>query len=388
MRTTRIAATLTALVTLTAPAVLAAGPASASDRPGQIPRHPTVYVANRGSHSVSAISSVTSRSRALIQVGRGPQTIAITPNYAQAYVANDTSDTVTPIVTATDTALKPITVGRFPDAIAISPDGKMAYVANGPYGPVGTVTPIVLSTGTALKPITVGREPLALAITPDGKTLYVLNAESRTVTPIVTATGHALTPIPVGANLHALVMSPDGKTVYVQGPQNLIMPISTATNTAGPPIPGTANDGSFAMTITPNGKTLVAANFNGDTVTAVRLATGHAGRPVPVGHTAYQIAVTPDSALAYVATGNGEVIPIRLADSKALPAIATGPRGQGDFAIAITPDGAMAYTANYTSGTSTAIRIPADRVVHTARVGTLPGAVQIAPSLVSICQPC
>jgi YVTN family beta-propeller protein len=373
------------LTALTAPAALAA-PAAA--RPAGIPRHPTVYVANRGSHSVSPISPVTSRSGPLIQVGRGPQTIAITPNYARAYVANDTSDTVTPVVTATDKALTPIPVGRFPDAIAISPDGKMAYVANGPYGPVGTITPIVLSTGTPQKPITVGREPLALAITPDGKTLYVLNAESRTVTPVVTATNTALTPIPVAADLHALVMSPDGKTVYVEGPQDLIMPISTATNTAGKPIPGTTGDGQFAMAITPNGKTLVAASFSQATVTLIRLATGHVSKPIPLGHIAYQVAVTPDSALAYAATGNGAVTPIRLADSRALPAISTGPRGLGDFAIAITPDGTMAYTANYTSGTSTAIRIPADRVVHTARVGTLPGAVQIAPSLESVCQPC
>ncbi len=138
------------------------------------------------------------------------------------------------------------------------------------------------------------------------------------------------------------------------------------------------------MAITPNGKTLVAANFQQGTVTAINLATRHAGPPIPVGGTPFEIAVTPDSALAYVATG-GRVTPVRLADSRALRSVPTGP---GDFAIAITPDGTLAYTANYNSGTSTVIRIPANRVLRTARVGTFPGAVAITPSLVSTCQPC
>jgi YVTN family beta-propeller protein len=345
-----------------------------------------VYVANRGSRTVSPVSSVTSRSGPLIPVGRGPQTIAITPDYTRAYVANDTDDTVTPIVTATNRPLAPIKVGRFPDAIVISPDGKMAYVANGAYGRPGTVIPIVLKTGTPLAPIPVGSSPIALAITPDGKTLYVLDF-GHSVTPIDTATDTAGTPIPVGAHAAIMAMSPDGKTLYVEGPDETVLPISTATNTAGTAIPGTTNYGWFAMAITPNGKTLVAGNFEGDTVAVINLATRHVTAPVNVGGNPFQIAVTPNSARAYVAIGS-YVVPVSLSDGKALPAIPTGPRGRGAFAIAITPGGTLAYTANYNSGTSTAISIPADRVVHTARVGTFPGAVAIAPSLVSNCQPC
>ena len=48
------------------------------------------------------------------------------------------------------------------------------------------------------KPIPVGRTPFRIAITPEGKTVYVVNMVSGTVTPITTATNTAGTPIPVG----------------------------------------------------------------------------------------------------------------------------------------------------------------------------------------------
>ena len=82
----------------------------------------------------------------------------------------------------------------------------------------------------------------------------------------------------------------------------------------------------------------------------INLASRHVIAPINVGGNPFQIAITPDSALAYVAIGSGGV-PIRPSDGKRLPAI------------------------------------PADRAVHIARVGTFPGSLAITPSLVSNCQP-
>jgi len=58
------------------------------------------------------------------------------------------------------------------------------------------------------------------------------------------------------------VLTPDGKTLYVgsDGPfGGAIIPISTATDTAGQPIPVAAED----IAITPDGKTLYAAARQG-----------------------------------------------------------------------------------------------------------------------------
>jgi YVTN family beta-propeller protein len=70
---------------------------------------------------VTSINIATNRPGEAITVGKGPRSIAITPNGTTAYVSNAGSGTVTPIRTATGTALKPVRVGKLPDAIAITP---------------------------------------------------------------------------------------------------------------------------------------------------------------------------------------------------------------------------------------------------------------------------
>jgi len=74
---------------------------------------------------------------------------------------------VTPVSTATNRPGEAITVGKGPQSIAITPNGKTAYVVNFGTGTVGgnTVTPINTATGAALTPVRVGRWPDAIAIT-------------------------------------------------------------------------------------------------------------------------------------------------------------------------------------------------------------------------------
>ena len=81
-----------------------------------------------------------------------------------------------------------------------------------------------------------------VAIAPDGKTLYVTNYEGRPVNrivPISTATNTAGPPIRVGSPTDALAITPDGKTLYAASStptRNTVTPISTATNRPGKPI--------------------------------------------------------------------------------------------------------------------------------------------------------
>jgi YVTN family beta-propeller protein len=72
---------------------VAAGTASAAagKAPMAVPRHVTVFVANRGSGTVSPIFTATNRAGKMIRTGRLPQAIAITPDYTMAYVANGVS---------------------------------------------------------------------------------------------------------------------------------------------------------------------------------------------------------------------------------------------------------------------------------------------------------
>jgi YVTN family beta-propeller protein len=72
---------------------------------------------------------------------------------------------------------------------------------------------------------------------------------------------------------------------------NTVTPISTASNTAGRPIPTGVSPRAIA--ITPNGKTAYVANDSSDTVTPIQTATNTAGKPIPVGKTPWFIAITP-----------------------------------------------------------------------------------------------
>jgi DNA-binding beta-propeller fold protein YncE len=149
-------------------------------------------------------------------------------------------------------------VGGHSDTIAVTPDGKTAYVINDTSG---TVIPISTATNTPGPPIHIGPPPGAvaffpdgktaydtIAITPDGKTAYAADNAAGTVIPISTATNTPGPPIHVGSDV-TIAFTPDGKTAYVVTWVKVI-PISTATNTPGKPI-RTGGGPPGAISITP-----------------------------------------------------------------------------------------------------------------------------------------
>ena len=350
----------------------------------------TAYVTNIASGTVTPIATATNTAGPPIPTGSDPEHLAITPDGKIAYIANGGSDTVTPIATATNTAGPPITTESGPGAVVITPDGKTVYVVTG--ADPGTVTPIATATNTAGPPIPVGDWPNVIAITPDGKTVYVVNFLSGTVTPIATATNTAGPPIPVGHHPEAIAITPDGKTAYVATvnygspsspdranadyPSGSVTPITTATNTAGPPIPVGYLPNVIA--ITPDGKTAYVVNVNSGTVTPITTATNTAGPPITTGIDPEAIAITPDGKTAYVANEfSGTVTPITTATNTAGPPITTG---SGPGAVAITPDGKTAYVANGESGTVTPITTATNTAGPPIPVGSDPFAIAIMPA--------
>ena len=158
----------------------------------------------------------------------------------------------------------------------------------------GTVIPIRIATNTAGKPIRVGFLAVtAIAITPDEKTAYVVEGSGSsgtvppiaTVIPIATATNTAGKPIKVGRFFAGpIAITPDGKTAYVvesSGSSGAVIPIATATNTVGKPIKVGRLAGPIA--ITPDGKTAYVASWSLGTVIPIATATNTAGKPIKVG---------------------------------------------------------------------------------------------------------
>jgi YVTN family beta-propeller protein len=152
---------------------------------------------------------------------------------------------VVAIRAATGTPGRVIPAGNGSDAIAVTPDGKTAYAVNSNNsGP--DVIPIRVATDTPGPPIKIGKpiNPIAsgcatetIAITPDGKTAYVTSYNSGTVVPISTATGTAGPPIRTGTDPFDIAITPGGETVYVSNKgSGTVTPIDTATNTPDTPI--------------------------------------------------------------------------------------------------------------------------------------------------------
>jgi len=365
-------------------------------RPGAIavtPDGKTAYVATCG--GVVPVDTATNTAGPAIKGTKGAGDIAVTPDGKTAYLtylqsgfvcSSSTPDQVTAVDTATNTVIKQIAwkPGTVWDTspIVISPDSKTAYFAS----TGGTLTPLDTATNTLGKPIKLGFEAqngnVYLAITPDGKTVYVTwsapYGPGHQVIPVRTATAQVLPAINVRKSPAAIMMSPDGQTVYVASAgmgaagcakgascrpaaagnrtdrPAAVTPVSTATNTAGPPIelgPAAvatwASGSAHVMAITPNGQVLyVTYNRLGGTrisyVVPIRTATNTAMPRIHTARGLNSIAITPDGKTAYVTRDRyhngfdipGNVVPINTATNTAGPGILVGLRPS---IIAITP---------------------------------------------------
>jgi len=114
----------------------------------------------------------------------------------------------------------------------------------------------------------------------------------RTVRRVLTAVALTLSAVTV-VSLHAA--SPAGAVgiptrAYVTHGSNSVIPIDTATNTAGTNI--TVGNVPLGIAITPNGKTAYVANQSSGTVTPIDTATNTAGTNITTGAGAFAIAIT------------------------------------------------------------------------------------------------
>src|SRR5262249_7990238 len=201
-----------------------------------------------------------------------------------------------------------------------------------------------------------------ITMNPDGKTAYLSFAWSigsrfsGSIVPISTASNTAGPPIRVTSAKRPMVLgivfSPDGKTAYVAAGSigtmpftpfmvqaATLTPINSATGTPGPPI--RLGHGASDIAITPDGKTIYldAGDGHRGYVTPVSTATGIPGHPIPVSAGAGTMTITPNGKTLYVA-GTDTITPISTATNTPAQPI---PLAADD--IAITPDGKTLYAA-------------------------------------------
>lgn len=233
---------------------------------------------------------------------------------------------------------------------AISPDGSTLWVAD--YA-TSTVTPYDTASRSPGAPIPVAEFPSAIAIAPDGFTVYVANEVNRSVTPIDVATRTAGTPIEVGGEIEGLAISPSGKTLYVAqmgGLSGSVAAVDLASRTVRKQIRITSGAPS-SLAVTPNGKVLYVGvvgpteNYDGSNVVPVDTATGTAGTPIPVGPYPGAIAVTPDGSKVYVACYYGDIVHVISTKTNTVTKNVYISPLMLPSDIAITPDGRTAFVS-------------------------------------------
>jgi len=313
---------------------------------------PFAYVANLGG-GVSVIDTATNIVAATVQVGIGPQGVAITPNGAFAYVANFDSNNVSVIDTATNAVVATVPVGGGPLGVAIAPSGAFAYVTafDSCAGSVSVIdtavnSPTVNTVVATVSPL--GGCPTGVAIAPSGAFAYVANFTANNVAVINTATNTVLTTVPVGSGPRGVAITPNGAVAYVaNSTSNDIAVINTATNT-------------------------VAAT-------------------VPVGVGPSGVAITPNGAFAYVTVFDtlsciGGVLVIDTATNTVVTTVS--PLDSCPAGVATTPSGAFVYVTHSGFGPSantvSVISTASNSVVATVTVGLAPEGVAITPAIVPL----
>jgi hypothetical protein len=187
-----------------------------------------------------------------------------------------------------------------------------------------------------------------------------------------------------------MAVTPDGKTVYVACdtyPDSVVVPVSTASNTAGVPIP--VGFYPVAIAVTGNGRDVIVANGttlyrNG--VHVISTSTNTVVKHFLITESPNSMTVAPDGRLAYLPgvgcavlprggpiENLGIVTPIRLGRmTVAKPIVVGRDRGEGNYSpnrVAFAPDGRTAWVTY--PGTNKVIEINAvsGRLVRSVRAG-------------------
>jgi YVTN family beta-propeller protein len=207
------------------------------------------------------------------------------------------------------------------------------------------------------------------------QTAYVTRTFSDLVTPIDTTTNIAGPPIVVGSAPVGVAITPDGRTAYVANfNSNSVTPIDTATNTVGPAI--ATLPGPEGIAITPDGKTAYVTSRLANAVVPIDTATNTAGAPVPVGSEPFAIAIAPDGRTLYVGDeGDSSISAIDIATNTV---VATISLGGPTASIAIVPDGRTAYAVGF-AGAVTPIDLATNTASATFSAGSTSFGIAIAP---------
>nr|WP_244242256.1 beta-propeller fold lactonase family protein [Nocardioides seonyuensis] len=291
----------------------------------------TVWIANEGGGSLTAIDAATNRVATTVAGVEGPHNVQVAPDGASVWTVSG-HDGYAAMLSAESLDLHGVVpTGSAPAHVVVSPDGSTAYTSNGADN---TVSVIDTSTMKAISTVEVGQGPHGLRPSPDGRWLVVANVADTTLSVIDTRNNRLVTDVEVGNAPAQVAFSPDGRFVYASlNGADAVAKVDMTTRELVDTV--AVGDGPIQTYVSGDNRYLLVANQGtedspGTTVSVIDTKTFTVKAEVETGQGSHGIVIDPSSRHAYITNIYGDdVAVLDLDELKVVARIPVGDKPNG-----------------------------------------------------------
>lgn len=267
---------------------------------------------------------------------------------ATLLVLNKEDSTLSFVDPANGRTTATVPVGTGPHEVEVSRDGKLAVVSNyGARTPGNSLSVIDLAAKRERQRVDLGnlQRPHGLAI-PDSTSAYFTSEVAKGVGRLDLGTGKFEWKLPTGQErTHMVVASRDGRTLVTANIQSdSVSILRLATDGSATQSLVKTGKGPEGLDLSPDQKQLWAANSGDGSVSIVDVAAGKLVRTFDVGtKRSNRLKFTPDGKMVLISDlSGGELVVLDAATQQQKARITIGANPCG---ILIVPDGSRAYVA-------------------------------------------
>lgn len=248
-----------------------------------------LYVACAGSHTIAIIDGATRKVLDTLALTHGavPTHVALGPREARLYVSAQGTDSVHVFDTGSLQEVADIPVSRKPTRLALSPDGSRLYVLCVESGRVDIVDTL---RGQVIASPTVGSRPSDIGLDPFTGTVFVSHSAAPLLHSLVEGASQA-EEIGIEAPAEALAVDGSGRRVFLAVP--LLGRILLLAPGAGASTTAFSVEDVTRMVVDPEGKTLYSLSARRGVLSYVNRIVGTVEKTVPAGKEPWDLALIP-----------------------------------------------------------------------------------------------
>lgn len=260
-----------------------------------------------------------------------------------------------------------IEVGKEPNSAAISPDGKAVYVTNRASNSVSIIDPV---TDTVIKTLDVGDGPHGVAFNRDGSRAYVANRFDGTLSIIDTSELEVINTISIPGAPTALVVAGDNLYVTRQYSEEISV-VNMISDTVIDEI--YVGVGAYGISVNPaRTKLYVAMQHYSGSVSVIDLADHSVSATIWVQSMPTATEVSPDGSKVYVVNSFSHSVSVIDAENNTVTSTISIGSYNYPYVIGVSRDGKHIYTVNYASDDLSVIDAETNTVIETISVSPGP----------------